>query len=105
MHLRNIASFNRTARRALQAGERLELALGFALAGELGVAAQLAGNSEAARKRLGFERELTEQTTRTALENALEEGVPAAELTGLLERGAALAAGEAVGLALAPGPA
>ena len=76
------------------------LALVCALEGELRSAARLAGYTQAAVKRIGFEREFTEQTTRTRLEKTLRENVRPDELSELSTQGETLTVEEAVALAL-----
>jgi predicted ATPase/transcriptional regulator with XRE-family HTH domain len=78
------------------------LALARALEGEPRTAALLAGYTEAAVQRLGFEREFTEQTTRSRLDRTLREHWSPDELRELLARGEALTTNEALALALDP---
>ncbi|MGH7727743.1 MAG: ATP-binding protein [Vulcanimicrobiaceae bacterium] len=75
-------------------------ALLFALAGDHERAAQLAGYSEAAFKRTGFERETTETRTRTRLEALLRERLGPEELAPRLAQGEALTSDDAIALAL-----
>jgi predicted ATPase/DNA-binding XRE family transcriptional regulator len=81
------------------------LALAIALDDDVRRGAQLAGYSEAALQRLGFQREFyTEQATRTRLEALLAERLAPAELNTLLTQGAALSEEDAIALVLASWP-
>ena len=62
--------------------------------------AQLAGYAEAAFKRLGYQREYTEFTTRTRLESVLYGKLTPIERDSLLATGATLSPEGAVGLAV-----
>ncbi len=77
------------------------LTLAIALEGDLQRAAELAGYSEAALKRIGRPREGSTVETRARLESLLRERLAAHELTELMARGDRLGAADAVALALA----
>jgi predicted ATPase/class 3 adenylate cyclase len=78
------------------------LALALALSGDLSRAATLAGYSDDALRRHGFEREFTETTTRDRLTAVLSERLDAAALERLSATGSGLAPEDAVALALVP---
>jgi hypothetical protein len=75
-------------------------ALALALNGDVRCGALLAGYTQVAFGRIGFQREYTEQTTRTPLEALLQERLSPAELSALLAQGAALSPEDAIVLAL-----
>jgi hypothetical protein len=76
-------------------------ALILALSNDLEAAARLAGYSEAAFQRLGYQREYTELVTRTRLDSLLREEVPAHQRDSLLSAGAWLTSERAVALSVA----
>ena len=76
------------------------LALALALDGDFARAAKLAGYSDFAFARAGFERQFTEQTTRARLEALFRDGVTPEDLAQLYARGAAMTPDDAVALAL-----
>jgi predicted ATPase/transcriptional regulator with XRE-family HTH domain/tetratricopeptide (TPR) repeat protein len=76
-------------------------ALILALSNDLEAAARLAGYSEAAFQRLGYQREYTERVTRTRLDSLLSEELPAHQRDSLLSAGAWLTPERAVALSIA----
>ena len=76
-------------------------ALAVALDGDLRRAAKLAGYTQVAFERLGYQREYTEQTTRARLEALLGERLAPGEHESLLAHGGALSPDAAVTLAVA----
>jgi predicted ATPase/class 3 adenylate cyclase len=76
------------------------LALALALDGNAARAAKLAGYADAAFEKFGFERQFTERATYERLGTRLRESYEPAELTCLLEAGAAMTPGAALALAL-----
>ena len=76
------------------------LALALALDGDFARAAKLAGYSDFAFSRAGFERQFTEQTTRARLEALFRDRVTPEDLAQLYARGAAMTPDDAVALAL-----
>ena len=76
-------------------------ALILALCNHLEAAAKLTGYSEAAFQRLGYQREYTEQVTRTRLDALLGDRVPAQQRGSLLSAGAWLTPERAVALSVA----
>ena len=73
-----------------------------ALSNDLEAAARLAGYSEAAFQRLGYQREYTERVTRTRLDSLLErKALPAHQRDSLLSAGAWLTPERAVALSIA----
>lgn len=75
-------------------------ALTIALGDDLRSSAQLAGYTEAAFRRLGYQREYTEQTTRTRLDSLLNERLLPSGSDSLLATGATLSPEEAIDLAI-----
>ncbi|HEY1883202.1 MAG TPA: NB-ARC domain-containing protein [Candidatus Cybelea sp.] len=75
-------------------------ALAVALNHDLESAARLAGYSEAAFQRVGYEHEYTERATRTRLESLLREKLTPTECDSLLSAGAALSTEAAIRLAI-----
>jgi predicted ATPase/DNA-binding XRE family transcriptional regulator len=75
-------------------------ALTIALGNDLRSSAQLAGYTEAAFRRLGYQREYTERTTRTRLESLFYGKLTPMERDSLLGAGATLAPEDAIALAI-----
>jgi predicted ATPase/transcriptional regulator with XRE-family HTH domain len=107
--LNRIPEARAAAREVIRTGDRNHpwvaisiehLALALALDGDLTRAAQLAGYSDLAFSRAGFERQFTEQTTRTRLEALFRDCMAPEDLTQLFARGADMAPDDAVALAL-----
>jgi len=78
------------------------LALGFALSGELSRAATLAGYVEPALVKHGFGREFNEMTTHNRLTALLREQLAPDELARLLDEGAELSPEAAIAIAIRP---
>jgi hypothetical protein len=72
----------------------------YALRGDLGRAATLAGFADAVQRRLGYRRDFADQTTSNRLAAVLRRRLTPAELEPLREAGAALAPEAALALAL-----
>ncbi len=75
-------------------------ALTIALRNDLRSSAQLAGYTEAAFRRLGYQREYTEHTTRRRFESLLDGKLAPIERDSLLATGAMLSPEDAIGLAI-----